>query len=217
MDERTGRSYFYNATTKMTKWEKPQNSDIVALAKLQVRREGRTAPAACGDAPPPRPRPALIFFCFGLRGQEAQKRMEQHQAESSAASTPSASPAATPSRQQQPAATQQQPTAQQSPPPATPLAASTEVNDAPAAPGPAPTLTTPGAVVFGEAGGEEGGLWPFAFPCPCPRPCLLLSINETSPWKPLAFPVCLVSPWPPPASPLQSRPTTVMSQRAAPT
>ena len=35
-DAKSGRAYYYNATTKATVWDRPQRGDIVPLAKLQV-------------------------------------------------------------------------------------------------------------------------------------------------------------------------------------
>lgn len=36
-DENTSRFYYYNATSQKTVWHRPHNSDIIPLAKLQVR------------------------------------------------------------------------------------------------------------------------------------------------------------------------------------
>jgi Rho GTPase-activating protein 39 len=36
-DANTSRFYYYNATTQQTAWHRPQNCDIIPLAKLQVR------------------------------------------------------------------------------------------------------------------------------------------------------------------------------------
>ncbi|VDP14598.1 unnamed protein product [Soboliphyme baturini] len=35
-DQNTGRFYYYNTTTQKTVWNRPQNCDIIPLAKLQV-------------------------------------------------------------------------------------------------------------------------------------------------------------------------------------
>lgn len=37
-DENTSRFYYYNATSQKTVWHRPHNSDIIPLAKLQVRK-----------------------------------------------------------------------------------------------------------------------------------------------------------------------------------
>ena len=36
-DDKTRRYYYYNAHTKQTEWRKPKESEIITLAKLQVR------------------------------------------------------------------------------------------------------------------------------------------------------------------------------------
>lgn len=35
-DQNTTRFYYYNATSQRTVWHRPQNCDIIPLAKLQV-------------------------------------------------------------------------------------------------------------------------------------------------------------------------------------
>ena len=35
-DQNTSRFYYYNATSQKTVWHRPQNCDIIPLAKLQV-------------------------------------------------------------------------------------------------------------------------------------------------------------------------------------
>lgn len=35
-DQNTGRFYYYNATSQKTVWHRPNNCDIIPLAKLQV-------------------------------------------------------------------------------------------------------------------------------------------------------------------------------------
>lgn len=37
-DQNTGRYYYYNATSQKTVWHRPNNCDIIPLAKLQVSR-----------------------------------------------------------------------------------------------------------------------------------------------------------------------------------
>jgi len=41
-DVKTGRFYYYNATTQKTAWHRPLNFDIIPLAKLQVDTYGRS-------------------------------------------------------------------------------------------------------------------------------------------------------------------------------
>ena len=36
VDARNGRAYYFNATTNVTKWDRPVGADIIPLAKLQV-------------------------------------------------------------------------------------------------------------------------------------------------------------------------------------
>ena len=36
VDARNGRAYYFNATTSVTKWDRPVGADIIPLAKLQV-------------------------------------------------------------------------------------------------------------------------------------------------------------------------------------
>ena len=36
VDVRNGRPYYFNATTQVTKWDRPASGDIIPLAKLQV-------------------------------------------------------------------------------------------------------------------------------------------------------------------------------------
>lgn len=45
-DSNTGRFYYYNATTQITVWHRPENCDIIPLAKLQVEfscQKGKTS------------------------------------------------------------------------------------------------------------------------------------------------------------------------------
>jgi Rho GTPase-activating protein 39 len=38
-DKKTSRFYYYNASSQKTVWHRPQNGDIIPLAKLQVRQK----------------------------------------------------------------------------------------------------------------------------------------------------------------------------------
>ena len=40
-DQNTARFYYYNATSQRTVWHRPQNCDIIPLAKLQVSELGQ--------------------------------------------------------------------------------------------------------------------------------------------------------------------------------
>ncbi|CAA9995414.1 unnamed protein product [Nesidiocoris tenuis] len=47
-DQNTGRFYYYNATSQRTVWHRPQNCDIIPLAKLQTLKQN-TEPVVCED------------------------------------------------------------------------------------------------------------------------------------------------------------------------
>lgn len=41
-DQNTSRFYYYNAISQKTVWHRPNNCDIIPLAKLQVRQESKS-------------------------------------------------------------------------------------------------------------------------------------------------------------------------------
>uniref|UniRef100_A0A8C4SHC2 Rho GTPase-activating protein 39 n=1 Tax=Erpetoichthys calabaricus TaxID=27687 RepID=A0A8C4SHC2_ERPCA len=53
-DPNTSRFYYYNATTQRTVWHRPQNCDIIPLAKLQTLKQNTDSPRASTDNSPGR-------------------------------------------------------------------------------------------------------------------------------------------------------------------
>uniref|UniRef100_A0A8V0XZZ9 Rho GTPase-activating protein 39 n=1 Tax=Gallus gallus TaxID=9031 RepID=A0A8V0XZZ9_CHICK len=53
-DPNTSRFYYYNATTQRTVWHRPQNCDIIPLAKLQTLKQNTESPRASTENSPGR-------------------------------------------------------------------------------------------------------------------------------------------------------------------
>ncbi|XP_048338406.1 rho GTPase-activating protein 39-like [Sphaerodactylus townsendi] len=53
-DSNTSRFYYYNATTQRTVWHRPQNCDIIPLAKLQTLKQNTESPRASTENSPGR-------------------------------------------------------------------------------------------------------------------------------------------------------------------
>ncbi|XP_039220842.1 rho GTPase-activating protein 39 isoform X1 [Crotalus tigris] len=51
-DPNTSRFYYYNATTQRTVWHRPQNCDIIPLAKLQTLKQNTESPRASAENSP---------------------------------------------------------------------------------------------------------------------------------------------------------------------
>ena len=53
-DPNTSRFYYYNATTQRTVWHRPQDCDIIPLAKLQTLKQNTESPRASAENSPGR-------------------------------------------------------------------------------------------------------------------------------------------------------------------
>ncbi|XP_041096166.1 rho GTPase-activating protein 39-like [Polyodon spathula] len=53
-DPNTSRFYYYNASTQRTVWHRPQNCDIIPLAKLQTLKQNTGSPRASAENSPGR-------------------------------------------------------------------------------------------------------------------------------------------------------------------
>lgn len=53
-DPNTSRFYYYNATSQRTVWHRPQDCDIIPLAKLQTLKQNTESPRASADNSPGR-------------------------------------------------------------------------------------------------------------------------------------------------------------------
>ncbi|XP_062043813.1 rho GTPase-activating protein 39 isoform X2 [Lepus europaeus] len=53
-DPNTSRFYYYNASSQRTVWHRPQNCDIIPLAKLQTLKQNTESPRASADSSPGR-------------------------------------------------------------------------------------------------------------------------------------------------------------------
>lgn len=81
-DARTGRSYYFNATTHETKWQRPEKGDIVALARLQKMQEDLAREEANPQQeeeeeelpPPPSPQPEQRQIPAKGKGKRKERR-----------------------------------------------------------------------------------------------------------------------------------------------
>lgn len=53
-DPNTSRFYYYSAASQRTVWHRPQNCDIIPLAKLQTLKQNTESPRASADSSPGR-------------------------------------------------------------------------------------------------------------------------------------------------------------------
>lgn len=72
-DPNTSRFYYYNASTQRTVWHRPQDRDIIHLAKLQTLKQNTESPCASAENSPRR---ASSVSCEGSTSSSLEPELD---------------------------------------------------------------------------------------------------------------------------------------------